>query len=242
MQDTTDSRKQVIFRAVVREYVKTAEPVASAAIFAKYRLGVSPATIRNDMVELEEEGLLRQPHTSAGRIPTPAGYRVYVAAINDGINAATGEVPQPERQRVDAAIKAMAEDAERAMREFARAVAALTDETVFISVGDRAYYITGVTHLMTKPEFQEPGSAAEVSRTIDELDLRLDDVRNRSLGDIDVLIAEDNPFGASLSSVITRIALPDLGTAMLGIVGPTRMDYDANVALARYIHDLFTRE
>ena len=73
-----DSRKEKILEAVVLDYIQTAEPVGSRTISKKYNLGVSPATIRNEMADLEEMGLIVQPHTSAGRIPSDKGYRYYV--------------------------------------------------------------------------------------------------------------------------------------------------------------------
>lgn len=73
-----DSRKQKILEAVVLDYIATAEPVGSRTISKKYNLGVSSATIRNEMADLEEMGLIEQPHTSSGRVPSDAGYRYYV--------------------------------------------------------------------------------------------------------------------------------------------------------------------
>lgn len=73
-----DTRKREVLRAVVDDYVRTAEPVASGTLARKYPLGVSPATIRNELSDLEAEGYLRQPHVSAGRIPSDKGYRFYV--------------------------------------------------------------------------------------------------------------------------------------------------------------------
>ncbi|MCR4398192.1 MAG: heat-inducible transcriptional repressor HrcA [Firmicutes bacterium] len=73
-----DDRKVRVLRAIVEDYVLTAEPVGSRTIARKYNLGVSPATIRNEMADLEEMGYLEQPHTSAGRIPSDLGYRYYV--------------------------------------------------------------------------------------------------------------------------------------------------------------------
>jgi heat shock gene repressor HrcA len=72
------SRRLEILRAIVDEYVATQEPVGSKAIAERHGLGISPATIRNEMAVLEDEGLITQPHTSAGRIPTDRGYRVFV--------------------------------------------------------------------------------------------------------------------------------------------------------------------
>ena len=73
-----DKRKAFILATVVYEYINTAEPVGSVTLTQKYNLGVSSATIRNEMAELEAQGYLVQPHTSAGRIPSDAGYRTYV--------------------------------------------------------------------------------------------------------------------------------------------------------------------
>lgn len=73
-----DDRKKTILEAIVKEYVRTAEPIGSRAIVKKRNLGVSPATVRNEMADLEEMGFLEQPHTSAGRIPSESGFRYYV--------------------------------------------------------------------------------------------------------------------------------------------------------------------
>ncbi|NLB17486.1 MAG: heat-inducible transcription repressor HrcA [Syntrophomonadaceae bacterium] len=75
---TIDERKKIILEAVIKDYVKTAEPVGSRAIAKKHNLGVSPATVRNEMADLEEMGFLEQPHTSAGRVPSESGFRYYV--------------------------------------------------------------------------------------------------------------------------------------------------------------------
>ncbi|MGB4429990.1 MAG: HTH domain-containing protein, partial [Thermacetogeniaceae bacterium] len=73
-----DLRKEQVLEAIVISHIETAEPVSSRSIARKYNLGVSPATIRNEMADLEEIGLIRQPHTSAGRVPSQKGYRYYV--------------------------------------------------------------------------------------------------------------------------------------------------------------------
>jgi len=86
-----DPRSQAILRAVIDEYVTTAQPVGSQALVDRFRLGVSSATVRNVMAELEAAGYLTHPHTSAGRIPTDAGYRVYVESIAPHISLAPVE-------------------------------------------------------------------------------------------------------------------------------------------------------
>jgi heat-inducible transcriptional repressor len=78
----SDERRLAVLRAIVEDYVQTREPVGSKALVDRHSLGVSPATIRNDMAALEEEGLIAQPHTSAGRIPTDKGYRLFVDRLS----------------------------------------------------------------------------------------------------------------------------------------------------------------
>jgi len=77
-----DDRKLDVLRAIIEDYVATQEPVGSKSLVERHSLGVSPATVRNDMAVLEEEGFIRQPHTSAGRVPTDAGYRLFVDRLS----------------------------------------------------------------------------------------------------------------------------------------------------------------
>jgi heat-inducible transcriptional repressor len=77
-----DERKLDVLRAIVEDYVQTEEPVGSRALVERHHLNVSPATVRNDMAVLEEEGYIRQPHTSAGRVPTDLGYRLFVDRLS----------------------------------------------------------------------------------------------------------------------------------------------------------------
>ncbi len=86
-----NTRKQQVLEAIVESHIITAEPVSSRSIARKYRLGVSPATIRNEMSDLEEMGLIEQPHTSAGRVPSQPGYRYYVDRLMKKINLTSRE-------------------------------------------------------------------------------------------------------------------------------------------------------
>jgi heat-inducible transcriptional repressor len=78
----SEERRLAVLRAIVQDYVQTSEPVGSKALLERHQLGVSAATVRNDMAVLEEEGLIAAPHTSAGRIPTDAGYRLFVDRLS----------------------------------------------------------------------------------------------------------------------------------------------------------------
>src|SRR3990172_9606534 len=78
MSSALTARQTQILKALIDEYIETAEPVGSESLDKKYNLGVSPATIRNEMVELTRSGYLRQPHTSAGRVPSPLAMKFYI--------------------------------------------------------------------------------------------------------------------------------------------------------------------
>src|SRR5690242_19439625 len=90
-----DERKAAVLRAIVEQYVDTAQPVGSRSVTETAGLGVSAATVRNEMSVLERDGYVTQPHTSAGRVPTDLGYLYYVDHL-----AGSGQLPGPERRRI----------------------------------------------------------------------------------------------------------------------------------------------
>lgn len=233
MNDTPEKRKLRILKAVVREYLDTAEPVGSGTLVSKYRLGVSPATVRNDMVELTERGLLEQPHTSAGRRPTEAGYKLYVEEfVGDGLRVIEDIIRQ-----VNSMARELARQREAAARNFARYMAELTHETAFVSHNDTVF-MTGVSNLFRKPEFRTPELMQDFSVMFDQIDDLVRDVRPRMTADIAIYIGRENPFCPRLSSVLTRW---DSGDGLIGIIGPTRMDYDLNVGVMRSVHDALAK-
>src|SRR6478672_12879146 len=97
MAHQLNERERRVLEAVIQSYVETAEPAGSRMIARRFGLGVSPATIRNTMSDLEEKGFLLHPHTSAGRIPTDMAYRVYVDSL---MHVPTPPVDEPERVRL----------------------------------------------------------------------------------------------------------------------------------------------
>ncbi len=130
-----DARKEQILWAVIREYVARAEPVPSEVVFQRYSLGVSPATIRSGMHALTEMGYLRQPHTSAGRVPTDRAYRLYVDRLLS--QACGGSSPEPvlsaaERERIRRRLAAR-DRPEEALEEAAQTLASLTEYPSVVS-------------------------------------------------------------------------------------------------------------
>ncbi len=119
-----EERKLEVLRAIVEDFIATNEPVGSKAIVDRYNLGVSPATIRNDMAALEDEGLIHQPHTSAGRVPTDAGYRLFVDKLTSLKPLSTAERRAIETFLDDAVdLDGVLHNAVRALAQLTRNVA-----------------------------------------------------------------------------------------------------------------------
>ena len=83
MSTSTDARRKEVLRAIVADYIASQEPVGSKSLLERYQLGVSSATIRNDMAVLESQGLISQQHASSGRVPTQQGYRHFVDSLHE---------------------------------------------------------------------------------------------------------------------------------------------------------------
>lgn len=121
-----DSRRLQVLRAIVEDYVHTREPVGSKALVERHNLAVSPATIRNEMAHLEEEGLIVAPHTSAGRIPTDLGYRLFVDRISE-----VRPLSAAERRAMDRLMES-AGDHDAMLEQTVRLLAMLTNQVALL--------------------------------------------------------------------------------------------------------------
>ena len=121
-----DERKLDVLRAIVEDYVATHEPVGSKTLVDRHNLGVSPATVRNDMAALEEEGYITQPHTSAGRIPTDAGYRLFVDKLS------TVKTLSPAERKAISSFLAGAVDLDDVVRRTVRLLAQITRQVAIV--------------------------------------------------------------------------------------------------------------
>jgi len=139
-----EERKKRVLEAIILDYIATAEPVGSRTISKKYDLGVSPATVRNEMSDLEEMGLLEQPHTSAGRIPSQIGYRYYVDFLMER-QSISEEVKRYIRNALRSKIKA----AEDMVQSATKLLAQMTNYTTFLMAS--TYKDNVLTHIQLLP-------------------------------------------------------------------------------------------
>ena len=236
---TTDRRLEIL-RAIVDEYVETQEPVGSKAIADKRSLGISPATIRNEMAVLEEEGLITQPHTSAGRIPTDRGYRLFVDKL-----ATVKPLSTAERRAIETFLEG-ASDLDDVVRRSAKLLADITKQVAVVKypkIGDsdgRQMAISGTAHLARSGE--DLGST--LSPILEALEEQV--VLLRLLSDVHstvhVTIGSEQPDTSLQSTSLVTVGYGS--DASLGILGPTRMDYASSIAavstVARYVSRFIT--
>jgi heat-inducible transcriptional repressor len=122
----SEDRRLAVLRAIVEDYVHTREPVGSKALVERHSLGVSPATIRNDMAALEDEGYIAQPHTSAGRVPTDKGYRLFVDRLTT-----VKSLSPPERRAIQSLLEG-AVDLDDVVDRTVRLLAQLTRQVAVV--------------------------------------------------------------------------------------------------------------
>lgn len=227
-----DERLQQLFALVVEEVIETAEPVGSQSLVEKHQLDVSSATVRNWFAQLEEQGLMMQPHTSSGRIPTELGYRLYVDEL-----LTRRPLGKRDRQELEQ-IAADQPDRARRLKAVAKRVAEISGNAIVIGLGEADTYYTGLSQLFAQPEFRDWNRMVSLGQILDRLDEVLHTVRRTKFDQPVALIGQQCPFGNACSSML--FTLHD-GT-LFGILGPMRMDYRRGFALLSTIQELMSHD
>ncbi len=221
-------RQKAILCQIVEEYAETASPVGSVTLAKLFN--VSPATIRAEMARLEGLGLIAQPHTSAGRVPTDAGYRFYVnnldgAEDDKSLSFERGahalEVRVSSQSRADAAIRGAVD-----------ALVELTGNLGLATIGGQLY-LSGLTRLFTQPEFGDTRRVQAVARLLDNLEPWL---RETAPGEaLNIFIGHENPIGknSEVSLIISKFSSPFSDRSYIGVLGPTRQNYQKVMSLVK---------
>lgn len=194
-----EDRRFDVLRAIVEDFVSTNEPVGSRALIERHRLGVSPATVRNDMAALEDEGYITQPHTSAGRVPTDKGYRVFVDRLSE-----VKPLSAAERRAIQAFLDG-AVDLDDVVRRSVRLLAQLTRQVAVVQYPSLSRSTVRHLELVALPG----------SRLLLVLITDTGRVEQRTVelaGPVtDADVAE---LGSALNSGLTGVALPDAAHAL----------------------------
>ena len=223
-------RQLAILTAIIEQYAEIAAPVGSVTLAKLF--GVSSATIRSEMARLEEMGLIMQPHTSAGRIPTDKGYRLYVNSITD---ATADDMPALDRgaRAIEARVTTHNDSASRAIRSAVDSLVELTQNLGLATIGDQLY-MSGIGNLFSQPEFAQGKHTQAVARLLDNLEPWLREAAPNE--PLNVYIGAENPIGKSsgASLIISRFRSPYSDRSYIGVLGPTRQSYGRVMRLVRH--------
>lgn len=218
-----DNRKERILQAIVDYYVNRAEPIASKIIADVYGLDLSSATIRNEMAEMEEMGLIEKPHTSAGRIPSDLGYRYYVDSLMEDF------VSDEEVEYV----KRLLEESEKdILQKISMALSGVTHYTT-ITFDDDGIVLYGRNNVFDFPEFNDVKSLRKFMYLLEEEDMIRDFFHDTHDSDITVTIGNENRFEQMRDYSLVTFSYHDLGD--IAIIGPKRMDYSKVIGYIKYL-------
>lgn len=235
MVDLTGRQIQLL-RAIVERYIETAEPVGSETIDRLFNFGVSPATIRNEMVYLANHGYLVKPHKSSGRIPTSQAIKFYVRELmRERDLSVADEVSVKER------IWSNREQMDDLLWEVAKIMAERSNCIgLVVSEEDRKVYHSGYAHLLGFPEFANIDVTRTVLTLIEEV-RALEEIVNFGRSDeaVQIVLGEDlgNEYLVSVGFVFTDIQAANEHYTM-GVIGPKRLNYEYIIPLMKYFRGL----
>lgn len=233
-------RQTQILVAIIEQYAEVASPVGSVTLAKLFN--VSSATIRSEMSKLEYLGLITQPHTSAGRIPTDKGYRFYVnrlTAQSEGdedeqilLNANNSKDSLRGFRAISSRVSAQNDRADHAIRSAVDSLVELTGNLGLATIGDQLY-INGIYNLFSQPEFESGEAVQSVAQLLDNLEPWLREVTPNE--PLNVYIGSENPIGKSsgASLIISKFESPFSENSYIGVLGPTRQNYGKVVRLVQ---------
>jgi len=220
-----DERKKRILEAIVRDYLHTAEPVGSRTIWRAYMPDLSPATIRNEMADLEAMGFITQPHTSAGRIPTDLGYRFYVDHLMK-----TRQLTVKEEEVINEGLKQMHSDVDEALHQTLKVLSQLLEYASIVATlaNKTRVYSSGFSHMLKQPEFSDMNFTRRLMETMEEEALMVEMVKEYTTQQgVTIRIGHENKFKEvkDCSVVMSSYEIKNVASGGLGVIGPTRMSY-----------------
>jgi len=238
MSDGLTARQTQILKAIVDEYIATASAVGSEALDKKYNLGVSPATIRNEMVELTKSDYLKQLHTSAGRVPTPTAMKFYIDQLMEEKQMSLVDEVKAKEEVWDSR-----NDIDELMDEATHALAARTRSLAVAGLKDKKdrFWQAGHSYIFQNPEFANVIDCQNLFSIFEEFD-KLDRLffgMASTTSPLEVLFGEEIgwPELAPAGIVATHFTIRGKPGA-LGIIGPARVDYASVIPTLRYFGNL----
>ncbi len=226
-----NERQIKILAAVVREYTKTGLPVGSVALAQEF--AVSSATLRADMATLERAGLLYQPHTSAGRIPTDDGFRYFVEEIMP-----ERELSRQEQQQLQKELLKLKAQNTRLMRTTAKLLSTAGNcAAVMVNAKTGEVSEFGMRNLLEHVDKDNIDDLCKIAETLDYIDERCDTLMQELPdGKTQIFIGEENPISQAKNySMVVSKYESDGEEGLVALIGPKNMKYDKNKSLIDYV-------
>jgi len=236
MTDGLTARQTQILKSLIDEYIETAEPVGSSPLEKKYNLGVSPATIRSEMGALTRAGFLKQPHTSAGRIPTPRAMKFYVDQLMEEKQMSLADEVKAKEEVWDAR-----GDFDELLEEATHALAERTKNLAVAATDEGKVFRAGYANVFANPEFSNIADCANIFSFLEEVNSihELFFERVHGPNPVEVLFGEELgwPELSPVGIVTTNFTVRGKKGA-IGVIGPVRLSYRTIVPVLRYFRGL----
>ena len=244
MTDGLTARQTSLLKTIINEYISTAEAVGSENLDKKYNLGVSPATIRNEMASLTKAGYLKQPHTSSGRVPTPTAMKFYIDQLMEEKQMSLVDEVKAKEEVWDSRneIDDLMDEATQALasRTKSLAVSVLKDKDGASGGKNDKFWHAGHSYIFNNPEFAEISACQSLFSIFEELD-KMDRLffGFGTTSPLDVLFGEELGWPELLSTgiVSTHFTIHGRPGAM-GVIGPARADYSTVIPILRYFGNM----
>ncbi|MFA5087221.1 MAG: hypothetical protein WC470_02905 [Candidatus Paceibacterota bacterium] len=223
-------RQNEILKALIKEYIKTAEPISSEFLAKKYDFGLCPSAIRIEMQLLIKGGFLEQPHTSAGRIPTDRAYRFFVDTFVE---------PKEERSieaELNEILNKQIDDQFKLAGNLAKFLAGASSGLAIIHfVNNDVSWKEGWDEIAREPEFLENNFAFNLLNFLDNFEEK---IKNIESSGVNIYIGHEIPIpkADNLSLICSTCSISDKEKAFVSILGPKRMDYTKNINLIHSIN------
>jgi heat-inducible transcriptional repressor len=235
MFDLTQRQIQIL-KNLIEEYIETAEPVGSETLEKKHNLAASPATIRNEMVTLEKKGYLKKPHTSAGRIPTGMAMKFYVKQLMKA-----QELSVAEEVRLKERVWDYREREQQCLHMLVKSLAEKTKALAIATTSEGDMFAAGYANILDMPEFFDIDITKSLLTALDEYDI-FQNVFASAQGEEDIYILLDDDLGPQLKGpygfVFTKYQTPLHSSGEIGVLGPTRLNYNSVIPVVKYFGGL----
>lgn len=231
MTDLSERQRQLL-KAIIELYVKAGEPISSEIVEKNYNLGVSPATIRNEMVRLTDAGFLRQPHTSAGRVPTAMGFRFYINELMQERQVPIVDEVSIRQQLLDTRTQ-FDQMVQVATRTLAKKCC-----TLALAVSGSDLYYAGAANILDIQEFYDIDVTRFVLSMFDEIST-LQRVLSQAQGtdSLHVIFGEETDFKylQPTSFAFVDFEAGPNNRGVIGVIGPNRLNFPVVIPYLRYI-------